>query len=320
MKSTGQPSRDEATRGCKPRPAAVVRAPEQAVPAPERATGEVEERLRSILDDAPMIVYVYDSEGRLLFGDREFERVLGVDRDALIGKTRAEFFSPEDAAVQRAHDVAVLASGGTSRLEETLPQADGKHTFISDKFPLRDREGRVYAVCGISTNITERRRAEEGMRRSDARLAEEQGIYHVGNWEWNVADGRLAWSDEVFRIWARLRRGSPPTTRGFSAGCIRTIAERLSERSTTRSTGAGSTRSNIGLSVRTARSESWPYAVRPRAAGRAERCGCSEPSRTSPSAREPSANSPPAKPATASCSSRPPTAFGVWGSTDVRTT
>ena len=215
MKSTGQPSRDEATRGCKPRPAAVVRAPEQAVPAPERATGEVEERLRSILDDAPIMVYVYDSEGRLLFGNREFERVLGVDRDALIGKTRAEFFSPEDAAVQRAHDVAVLASGGTSRLEETLPQADGKHTFISDKFPLRDREGRVYAVCGISTDITERRRAEEGMRRSDARLAEEQGIYHVGNWEWNVADGRLAWSDEVYRILGEAPQGFAADYQGF---------------------------------------------------------------------------------------------------------
>ena len=143
MTSRGQSDRDKPTRGSKRRAAAGVGVPESPLPALQRAADEVEERLQSILDDAPIIVYAYDSDGRLLFGNREFERVLGVDRDALIGKTRVDFFSPEDAAVHRAHDLAVLASGRASRLEETLPQADGEHTYISDKFPLRDRDGRM---------------------------------------------------------------------------------------------------------------------------------------------------------------------------------
>ena len=138
MTSRGQSDRDKSTRGSRRRAAADVGVPESPLPALQRAADGVEERLQSILDDAPIIVYAYDSQGRLLFANREFERVLGVDRDALIGKTRVDFFSPEHAAVHRAHDLAVLASGRASRMEETLPQADGEHTYISEKFPLRD--------------------------------------------------------------------------------------------------------------------------------------------------------------------------------------
>ncbi len=174
-----------------------------------------EERLHSILDDAPIMVYVYGSDGRLLFGNREFERVLGVDRGVLIGKMRVDFFSPEDAAVHGAHDLAVLASGTGSRLEETLPQADGEHTYISDKFPLRDGDGDIYAVGGISTDITERRRTEEALRRSDARLAEAQGTYHVGHWDWDIVGGQIDWSDEVYRIVGEAPQELDADYRGF---------------------------------------------------------------------------------------------------------
>ncbi|MGP0048422.1 MAG: PAS domain S-box protein [Solirubrobacteraceae bacterium] len=197
------------------RVAAGVDAPASIIAAPQRAEDEVEERLLSILDDAPIMLYAYDREGRLLFGNREFERVLGIDRGAMIGRTRVDFFAPNDAAVHRAHDEAVLASGRGSRLEETLPQADGEHTYISDKFPLRDADGRMHAVVGISTDITERRRAEAGMRRSDARLAEAQGAYHIGNWEWDIAGGQIDWSDEVFRIVGEAPQGFAADYEGF---------------------------------------------------------------------------------------------------------
>ncbi|MGP0053257.1 MAG: PAS domain S-box protein [Solirubrobacteraceae bacterium] len=111
MKPAGQPNRDPTTRGATRRAAAGVDAPASITAAPQRPEDEVEERLLSILEDAPVMLYAYDREGRLLFGNREFERVLGIDRDAMIGRTRPDFFAPEDAAVHRAHDVAVLASG-----------------------------------------------------------------------------------------------------------------------------------------------------------------------------------------------------------------
>jgi PAS domain S-box-containing protein len=215
MTPAGQPNKDGPTLGSQRRRVVGIPAGGSHVPARQGAADEVEQRLQSILDYAPIMAYAYDSEGRLLFGNREFERVLRVDREALIGKTRVVFFSEEDAAVHRAHDVAVLASGRGSRLEETLPQADGEHIYISDKFPLRDRDGRIYGVGGISTDVTERRRAEEGMRRSDARLAEAQGVYHVGSWEWDVAGDHIDWSDEVYRMVGEAPQGFAADYEGF---------------------------------------------------------------------------------------------------------
>ncbi|MGO9955822.1 MAG: hypothetical protein ACLP50_07530, partial [Solirubrobacteraceae bacterium] len=71
MKPAGQPNRDPTTRGGTRRAAAGVDAPASIIAAPQRTEDEVEERLLSILEDAPDMLYAYDREGRLLFGNRE---------------------------------------------------------------------------------------------------------------------------------------------------------------------------------------------------------------------------------------------------------
>ncbi len=55
-------------------------------------------------------------------------------------------------------------------MEEQAPADDGMHTYVTVKFPLTDDAGRAYAICGISTDITERKRAEEEVRRLNDEL------------------------------------------------------------------------------------------------------------------------------------------------------
>jgi len=74
----------------------------------------------------------------------------------------------ERAQAYRAHNQLVLDRNMTIQFEETLPLADGLHTYISIKFPLHDADGRAYGVCGIATDITERQRADEALRASEA--------------------------------------------------------------------------------------------------------------------------------------------------------
>jgi PAS domain S-box-containing protein len=63
--------------------------------------------------------------------------------------------------------------------------------------------------------VTDRKRAEEALVASQARLAEAQRVAHVGSWEWSVADNQVNWSDELFNIYAIDRAGFVPSYEGF---------------------------------------------------------------------------------------------------------
>jgi len=80
----------------------------------------------------------------------------------------------------RANDEQVAAAGESLIFEEVVPQDDGDHTYISVKFPLRDADGAVYGVCGISTDITERQRMEAELRRHQADLAHVLRVHTMG--------------------------------------------------------------------------------------------------------------------------------------------
>ncbi len=67
--------------------------------------------------------------------------------------------------------------------------------------PIRDQGGNVVAAIEMVENITERKRAEEALRASEARLKDAQHIAHIGNWEWEIATGGIQWSDEVYCIY-----------------------------------------------------------------------------------------------------------------------
>ncbi|MCG8405772.1 MAG: PAS domain S-box protein [Phycisphaerales bacterium] len=123
-----------------------------------------EERLQSILDNTTAVIYLKNTLGQYLLINRRFEQLFHTTREHLVGKTDYDLFPKESADVFRANDRKVIETEQALELEEIAPQDDGLHTYISIKFPLRDPSGKVYALCGISTDITERKRAEETVR------------------------------------------------------------------------------------------------------------------------------------------------------------
>jgi PAS domain S-box-containing protein len=127
----------------------------------EGALIESQRMIQSILDNAPLLVYVKDLEGRLTLVNREFERLFGAPRGQLLGKTSHALLAKEDADAHRANDLEVMARRDTVVAEERNLEPDGTRTYLSTKFPLFDAAGEMTGVCGISTDITERRRAEE---------------------------------------------------------------------------------------------------------------------------------------------------------------
>jgi PAS domain S-box-containing protein len=111
-------------------------------------------------------------DGRYLLVNREYERLFKVKRETIVGLTDHDLFPPDIADSFRANDLVAISQCSPVRLEETAPGDDGPRTYITVKFPLMDAAGHPYAICGISTDITERKRAEEEVRRLNEELEE----------------------------------------------------------------------------------------------------------------------------------------------------
>ncbi len=131
----------------------------------EEALRESEARLRAILDHSPAPVFIKDTAGRYVHVNRRFEELFEIPVADSIGKTDADLFAAEQAALFQRHDRQVFDSGTAIQCEEVAQYDDGEHTSLVNKFPLRDGEGVIYGLCGIATDITERKRAEAALRK-----------------------------------------------------------------------------------------------------------------------------------------------------------
>ena len=138
----------------------------------EQALRSSEARLRVILDNAPAIVYLVDSEHRFIFINRRWKTVFNLTNEQVAGRSFYEFFPKEVADAFAANNSLVLEANTAMELEEVVPHADGEHTYISSKVPLLDASGEPYAVCGISVDITDRKRAVQALQDADRRKDE----------------------------------------------------------------------------------------------------------------------------------------------------
>ncbi len=138
--------------------------------AATQALRESEARLQAILDEAPSPVYVLDLEGRFILVNRRLAALFGRPRTAILGQTRESFLPNEIATAHRANDLEVMRAGQPLMLEEINNESDGRHTYLSCKFPLRGEEGTITSICGISTDITERKRLDAELALREARF------------------------------------------------------------------------------------------------------------------------------------------------------
>ena len=126
--------------------------------------------LYDIINGFPSIIFVKDVEGRFLIINNKLEELLGLKSEELMGKTDYDLFSNEIAEYYRANDQMVLEDGKAIFFEEEADLIDGHHTFIANKFPIFDINGKPYGVGSISTDITERKHLEEQLKAAHENL------------------------------------------------------------------------------------------------------------------------------------------------------
>ncbi|WP_233592044.1 PAS domain S-box protein [Corallococcus sp. AB011P] len=128
------------------------------------ALQESEQRLRAILDNAPTVFFLLDTQERFLFVNREWERLFHRTRRQVAGKTVFDVFPRDIAETLHEANRDIFQSRVPVQREERLLHDDGLHVHLTQKFPLLDTNGVAYALCGIATDITPRKRMELSQR------------------------------------------------------------------------------------------------------------------------------------------------------------
>ena len=129
----------------------------------ERARRESQQLLQAVADNLTAIIWVKDLEGRYLLINGGYEKLFDLHREKIIGKSDYDLFPKEQADAFRAVDKRALAAGTPVQAEETAFSGAAAVTFLSLKCPLLDDTGKPYALCGISTDISERKHDEEAL-------------------------------------------------------------------------------------------------------------------------------------------------------------
>lgn len=138
-----------------------------------REVRESDARARAILDNVPSTVSIKDREGHYLFVNRGYEERHGLRSETVVGKTDRELFPPRQAEALSVHDRDVFANERPYQHEEVVEVDAEAQTSTSLKFPLRDLDGTVYAVCAVSVDLTELRKVQRETR------ALRQHIWHA---------------------------------------------------------------------------------------------------------------------------------------------
>lgn len=167
---------------------------------------ESEKKYRLLVENSNDIIYATDLKGTFIYANPVAERVIGSPRSELIGKHFHLFTDPDhheriDAFYKKQFNENIP----NTYFELQIVVRGAATRWIGQNVQLIMDNQKPVGFQAVARDVTERRRAEEELRRSLIGLAEAQRIAHMGNWEWDTQTGEMRWSDEMYRIcgWTR---------------------------------------------------------------------------------------------------------------------
>jgi PAS domain S-box-containing protein len=176
----------------------------------KRAEAELrdsEERFRSLYQNTTIGLYRTTPEGEILLANPCLVNLLGYGSFAELAQRNLSEGGFEPGYERDEFKRRMAVEGEVRGLETAWRKRDGSLIFVRESAKAtRDAEGRIAGYEGTVEDITERKRAEDALRQSEAGLAAAQRIAHIGSWEWNIENDTGAWSEETFRIF-----GFPPS-------------------------------------------------------------------------------------------------------------
>ena len=166
-----------------------------------RRLGEEQREQVQLLDLTHDAVVVRDMRDVITYWNRGAEELYGWTREEAVGKVIHELLQTVFPAPLE-QITATLLRVGRWEGEFLHKKRDGTEVSVVSRWSLqRDDGGRPLRTLETNTDVTERKRAEDALRRTqETYLAEAQQLSHTGSFGWNVANGEIFWSRETFRI------------------------------------------------------------------------------------------------------------------------
>jgi PAS domain S-box-containing protein len=168
----------------------------------EEALRVSEERWRKLFENSSAGIALVASDGRYVAANSTLQKILGYTEEELRRLTALEVTYEED----RAATEVILAESAEGRrrdyqIEKRYRRKDGNVIWAHVSSTLVPATGNAPAfLASVVVDVTERKRAEEELRRSEAYLAQGQRMSQTGSWGWQVATGSIYWSEEHYRI------------------------------------------------------------------------------------------------------------------------
>ena len=147
-------------------------------------------------------IILLDPDGKVASWNDGAERIMGYAADEILGQSYARFFPADDVRRGKPHQQLEAAlAGGRSFDQGWRVRKDGSSYWTEASLtPLFDGQGALTGYAKVTRDVTERRAAEERLRRSEGLLSEAQRIARLGSWEWDVTADQIRSSAEFLRI------------------------------------------------------------------------------------------------------------------------
>ncbi len=179
----------------------------------EEALRESEQMLRGIFETAAIGITVNDREGRFIQTNPAYQKMLGLTAEELNGKSFWDITHPDDHRLEEPYFADILAGEiATYHFNKRYLHKDGSTIWVSLNIAdLKDADGIGIGSIATVEDITERKKNEQALAKSEAHLNEAQRIAHLGSWEYDERANELTWSDEVYRITGQQKGAFKPT-------------------------------------------------------------------------------------------------------------
>src|SRR5712692_8414987 len=167
----------------------------------EEALAASEHNLRLMVDSIPGLVSLLTPAGEVELVNPQLVEYTGRTLQELRLWGTSDTVHPEDLPRFVRVFMGSIASGGPYDFETRIRRFDGVYRWFQVRgLPVRDANGQILRWCALHTDIDERKRAEDALKRSEALLAEAQRLSRIGSFSWRVETDEIEFSEQLYRI------------------------------------------------------------------------------------------------------------------------